>query len=94
MSILDLSLTYHWFDMIASGVKREEYREVKPYYIKRLSKHYDAVRFHRGQGSPVTMLVEIKSIWIGRGFPEWGAPGDRDVYIILLGRILSKEGVL
>ena len=29
MRILDLSLTYHWYDMIASGEKKEEYREVR-----------------------------------------------------------------
>lgn len=33
---LHLSLQKRWFDMIASGEKREEYREFSPYWIKRL----------------------------------------------------------
>ncbi len=37
LRILDLSLTYHWYDMIASGVKKEEYRELKEFYFKRLN---------------------------------------------------------
>jgi len=37
MRILDLSLTYHWYDMIASGEKKEEYRELKEFYFKRLN---------------------------------------------------------
>jgi len=39
MKILHLTLKKKWFDMIASGEKPEEYREMKPYWIKRLS-HY------------------------------------------------------
>jgi hypothetical protein len=34
--ILHLTLKKKWFDMIASGEKKEEYREIKPYWIKRL----------------------------------------------------------
>lgn len=33
---LHLSLKKRWFDMIASGEKREEYRELSPFWIKRL----------------------------------------------------------
>ena len=36
MKILDLVLTYHWYDMIESGEKKEEYRKIKPYWIRRL----------------------------------------------------------
>ncbi len=35
-AILPLVLKKKWFDMIASGEKREEYREVKPYWTKRI----------------------------------------------------------
>lgn len=34
--ILHLTLKKKWFDMIASGEKPEEYREIKPYWISRL----------------------------------------------------------
>lgn len=36
MATLTLPLKRKWFDMIKSGVKKEEYREIKPYYEKRL----------------------------------------------------------
>ena len=105
MKILDLSLTHHWYDEIAAGRKTEEYREYKSYYCRRFLnevifgfipvsyksyRHYDAVRFHRGQGSPVTMLVECKGIKIGYGNPDWGAPKNNQVFIISLGNILTK----
>lgn len=37
MKILKLTLKKKWFDMILSGEKKEEYREVKPYFNSRLS---------------------------------------------------------
>lgn len=36
MKTLTLFLKKKWFDMIASGEKTEEYREIKPYWGKRL----------------------------------------------------------
>lgn len=36
MLTLNLVLKKKWFGMIASGEKREEYRELKPYWIKRM----------------------------------------------------------
>lgn len=36
MTTLTLSLKRKWFEMIRDGVKLEEYREIKPYYEKRL----------------------------------------------------------
>lgn len=35
--VLNLVVTKKWFDMIVSGAKNEEYREIKPYWIKRLT---------------------------------------------------------
>lgn len=36
--ILYLTLKKQWYDLIDSNVKTEEYREIKPYWIKRLTK--------------------------------------------------------
>jgi len=37
MKVLPLILKRKWFDMIVSGEKKEEYREIKPYWITRLT---------------------------------------------------------
>ena len=37
-SILPLVLKAKWYDLIASGEKKEEYRESKPYWKKRIQK--------------------------------------------------------
>lgn len=99
VKILDLPLKKEWYDMIESGEKREEYREIKPYWCKRfigedepiVVVHYSTegcnvfdythVRFRYGY-TKRTMLYVIDRIIIGRGNPNWGAPTDKDVFII------------
>lgn len=48
-SKLTIPLKAKWFDQIKAGTKTEEYREIKPYWEKRLiGKDYDEVVFTRG----------------------------------------------
>jgi hypothetical protein len=35
MNVLHLTLKKQWFDLVASGSKKQEYREIKPYWIAR-----------------------------------------------------------
>ena len=41
--ILTLTVSKQWFNMIAAGEKTEEYREIKPYWIKRLTTNCEVV---------------------------------------------------
>lgn len=41
--MLVLPIKKKWFDMILSGEKKEEYREIKPYYISRLSNWFGII---------------------------------------------------
>lgn len=45
MKTLDLVLKKKWYDMIESGEKTEEYREIKPYWIVRMMEEID-MDFH------------------------------------------------
>ena len=40
--MLTLPIKKKWFDMIKSGEKKEEYREIKPYYVSRFYSNYIA----------------------------------------------------
>lgn len=96
MKILDLVLKGKWYDMEVSGEKTEEYREIKGHWIQRLLRggyirntipvfqQYTHVRIRRGYTS-TTALFPIKEMTIGYGNPDWGAPTDREVFIIKLG---------
>lgn len=45
---------------------------------------YTHVRFRYGY-TKRTMLFELKKIVVGKGTPDWGAPADKDVFILKLG---------
>src|SRR6186713_2284017 len=98
MRILHLTLKKKWFDMIASGEKKEEYRDHKPYWMQRLvkdgyhftqtCKDYDIVRFKHGyEKGCAEMDVECLGISLGMGRKEWGFI--ERCYVIKLGKILS-----
>ena len=90
MRVLHLTLKKKWFDMILSGEKKEEYREMKPYWHRRfLTKDYDAILFRNGYGkdSP-RFTIELHKITSGLGIIEWGAPEKTPVYILNLGEII------
>lgn len=118
MKILDLPLKKEWYEMIESGVKTEEYREIKPYWIRRfcfsfktnecnckkeeckecfINKNilktfpyypYTHIRFRYGY-TRRTMLFELVNITAGKGNTEWGAPKDKDVFILKLGKKIT-----
>lgn len=41
--VLTLSVKKEWFDKIVSNEKKEEYREIKPYWVKRLTTNCEVV---------------------------------------------------
>lgn len=71
--------------MIASGIKTEEYRDIKPYWTKRLfNKSYDSVCFHLGYTSK-KMTLKLEGISVGLGNPKLGASHACEQYIIYIG---------
>jgi len=91
-AVLRLTLKRKWFDMIASGEKRAEYREINDWIVSRLKgKTYDVVEFSNGYGANVPK-VTVKYIgWrTGVGRPEWGGVPGKPVIIIDLGPVISK----
>jgi hypothetical protein len=74
--------------MISSGEKKEEYRDVKPYWSRRLGKYYNTIEFRNGyKPSSPRFKIEFKGLYVGVGEKEWGAP-NRDVYVLRLGKLL------
>lgn len=66
---LRLTLFKQWFDEIRNGTKKIEYREVKPYWTKRLFNadgniiQYDEIVFTNGYGATLPrMRVEFKGV--------------------------------
>lgn len=96
MKILHLTLKKQWFDLIDADIKKEEYREIKPYWQKRLLnndgtfKPFDVVIFSNGYAKdcPKTSF-EINKISIDVGKIEWGAEQSKKYFVISLGKKLE-----
>ena len=59
MSNLQLSLKKQWFDLTKSGIKTEDYREINPYWLKRLTN----VQYIPPRGNIVKSEEEIYSLF-------------------------------
>ena len=88
--MLILPIKSKWFNMILSGDKQEEYREIKPYYTTRFKKIFEMypnsniptgldkqlIGFRNGYGSSRPQFTAVCSLDIKTGKEEWGAePG-------------------
>lgn len=96
MKVLHLTLKKKWFDMIASGEKKEEYRELKPYWFSRLTsdkydvEKYDIVIFRNGYKKDApTIVVNCEGVSIGKGKTHWGAEPHEQYFVIKLGEIVK-----
>jgi hypothetical protein len=101
---LHLVLKHKWFDMIASGEKLEEYRDIKPYWENRLFTFedpnfstklvpikYDSIVFHRAYTS-TTIEVEYKGLEVGLSNPYWSENNEfKRCFILKLGQILPPQ---
>ena len=93
MKILHLTLKKKWFDMIASGEKKEEYREIKPYWSSRLiEKHFTHICFRNGYAKDAPRFTaELKGIRVCTGRTEWGAAEGEIYFVLELGEIIQTE---
>lgn len=93
MKDLKLVLKRKWYDMIASGEKKEEYREFTDYWKNRLLEKgswdvrlFDTVTFYLGYAKDrPSMTFRFMALGYGEGKPEWGAEKGKEYFIIKLG---------
>ena len=80
--VLHLRLEREWFDDIAEGRKRHEYRAYKEYWKKRLEgKEFDIVRFRNGYAADAPEM-DVEFVGVERKGKN---------YVIRLGQVLKKK---
>ena len=101
--MLTLPIKKKWFDLILSGEKKEEYREIKPYYISRFSKVFSMVdgipvdlketqiKFTNGYGNKVPSFIADCHLEMRTGKEEWGAEKDIIYYVLHIHKIRWKS---
>lgn len=97
--MLILPIKGKWFDMIVAKEKKEEYRDIKPYYTKR----FETIGLLDQDGNPTdkTCPIILKngyakdartaqvtvSLRIGTGNTDWGAAAGVNYYILGIDRL-------
>ena len=100
--ILHLNLKKKWFDLIGADVKKEEYRDIKPYWnrifqngkIKIKGELYNpkdiTICFSNGYSKErLQIFVKLLDYKIKEGNPEWGAIPNKKYHTLILGEILN-----
>lgn len=96
--MLTLSIKKKWFDMILSGEKKEEYREIKPYYESRFRNAWKGsliggnaqseVMFRNGYSKNSPSFIAKCTLSIGAGKEEWGAEKGKEYFILTIHEIV------
>lgn len=93
--MLTLPIKKKWYDMILSGEKKEEYREIKDFYKGRFGGWLDdtprKIRFRNGYSKKAPSFVAKCTMRIGVGNPEWGATPGKMYYILEIREIKEEN---
>ncbi len=102
MRILYLNVKKQYFDLIMAKIKKEDYREIKPYWSNRFLdiggpndfKSWDAVHIKNGysKGAPLGLFV-FNGIEIKKPNPDWapGFPCDKPTFAVKLGELIESN---
>ena len=100
---MEIPVSEPWFSMIKNGEKKEEYREIKPYWHERFRKVFAFVkntnipfekdwdkhwiRFRNGYGKDCPSLMAEVTLHRDTGKPEWGAEEGKEYYVLRIHRV-------
>ena len=97
-----LPIKKKWYDMILSGEKKEEYRDLKPYYRTRLyhegfldqyglpTLYEGTVLFRNGYSKNSPSFTALCCVDIRTGRQEWGAVEGKEYYVLRILYIFRK----
>lgn len=96
-----LTIKKKWFDMIVSGEKKEEYREIKQYYKTRFNNLWAGsliggkakrhIRLRNGYSKTSPSILTVCTIDTGPGREEWGAEPGKEYYRLHIEEIIPEQ---
>ena len=102
-AVLTLPIKKKWYDMILSGEKKEEYRDITPYYQKRFQTigllnedggatlHSAIVVFRNGYAKTSPQFRAKVTLRKKGGRREWGAVHGKKYYVLLVLEIIDDQ---
>lgn len=105
--MLILPIKKQWFDMILSGEKKEEYREIKPYYQSRFKSVFEMgphsfipsgneekqIMFRNGYNKNSPSFIADCTLDIKTGKEEWGAVKGIEYYVLKIHRVYNEKNI-
>ena len=91
-----LPIKKKWFDMILSGEKKEEYRDIKPFYTKKFMREglfYNrnaVIMFRNGYSNISPTFKALCALYIKEGKEEWGAIPEQKYYVLKIIKIIKE----
>jgi hypothetical protein len=85
--MITIPIKKKWFDMIKSGEKLEEYRNMTPHYHSLFDKYIGIsvrVKFRNGYRADSPAFERTVVPRIGCGRPEWGAEPDKEYFVLAI----------
>jgi hypothetical protein len=93
--MLILPIKKKWFDMIVSGEKKQEYRDINQYYGSRFSRYgvpsEIEVMFRNGYSKKSPSVICKVRVHGGTGIEEWGAEKDEWYFCLDILEIVTME---
>ena len=92
--MLTLPIKKKWFDMIVRGEKKEEYREITPYYTTRFmsiglldengnaTENEACITLRNGYGRNRPEVTVLVTLFKSAGLPQWGAEEGKIYYAL------------
>ena len=104
-NMLILPIKKKWFDMILSGEKKEEYRELSPFYKSRFKNIFDMypyshipsgydtkqIMLRNGYSKTSPSCIIDVTLGINQGKEEWGAEIGKEYYFLIIKKIIWKS---
>ena len=105
--MLILPIKKQWFDMILLGEKKEEYREIKPYYQSRFRSVFEMspysfipsgneekqIMFRNGYNKNSPSFIADCTLDIKTGKEEWGAVKGVEYYVLKIHRVYNEKNI-
>lgn len=91
-TLLTFPITRKWYSLIISGEKKEEYRELSPFYLSRLGKLKGEIielKLLNGYSSKSPYVIIKCKVETGEGLQAWGATAGKYYFVLKILEILE-----
>lgn len=92
--MLTLPIKKKWLDMILSGEKKEEYRDLTPYWTKRFTRILQfgerTIKLRAGYSKTAPEAIVRISLKTGTGKSEWGADPGTEYWVLTIKEVIKQ----